>query len=226
VENLVSLTVAKPQLPTLTGTSAMLIVEDADSYELGVSMCADAKAEWKKWDGQREALKAGSLKACRDIDLFFKPVLEFFAREEDAIKIKLLAFRKKEAAAAAERQAEANRIAAEEQARLRKLADAAAKKGNADKAEALREQAAVTAPVEVVRENLKVSGSSARQKWVVTVTDKAAFLKEAASIPLLHHSIDIDTGKLAKLAQATGQALNHAGITCAQEEILAIGAAR
>lgn len=219
---LVSLQVEAPKLPVLgSRASEMIAVDDKDSYEFAVTVAAEMKGRWKEIDAKRVELKAGALKACKDIDAFFKPALTFYEEEEAAIKSKLNAYIAAQRKAEQERQAELNRIAKEEQDALAKRAASALKKGDVDGAQALLDQAAVTGPADAHKEVLKVDGGHTRKVWTVELVDAAEFLRYALANPAYLQHVDINLGSLKRLISAGGTI--PAGVRAQQEEHAVIG---
>lgn len=202
--------------------SDMLVVVDQDTYEAGVSMVAEVKSEWKKYDDARTKLKAGALQACKDIDNFFRPALTYLAAEEATMKGKLLAYTKEQDRIRQAAIVAAEKAAADERARLEKIAAKLEKKGDNAGAFAVRDEIAVTTAVHVPVAVEKANGASQRGKWVVEITDKAAFLYAALSNDMLMGAITIDTGMLARTATALGAALTYPGLKCTREQVLSI----
>lgn len=220
MSSLVNLQVEAPKLPVLnTRASEVIVVDDKDSYEFAVTMASEMKVRWKEIDAKRVELKAGALKACKDIDAFFKPALSFYEDEEKAIKIKLNAYIAAEREREQKRAEAAAKAAKEEQDELAKQAAAKLKKGDIDGAQAILDQAAVTAPVDVAKAELKVDGGHTRKVWCAELTDAGAFLKAAIEGKHgdLMQFVNVDVTKLKRLI-AAGGARDIPGVRVWQEE--------
>jgi hypothetical protein len=221
--NLVELKVEQPTLPAV-GNWPVIVVEDKDSYEFCVQHIAGVKKLYKSIDDKRTELKAPILAAGRGIDGFFKPFLDACLKEESDKKGVALAWKKGEDERVRREQEELNRIAVEEQRALEKKAKAAEKSGNLARAEALREQAAVTGPADAAPADTKVAGSGVRKVWKCRVKNAREFLLHEASASNNdpERFLEIDAVKLAKFVQAGG--MLPPGIEAWQEDVMAVRA--
>lgn len=201
--------------------SELLVVTSQDDYQHGVELVSEMKGIWKSLDEKRVALKAGALKACRDVDAFFKGPLDYYAAEEVAIKAKLVAFRRAAEAAADKARVEAEKVARAERARLEAEALAAAKSGDVDKAEDLINQSEVVAAPVTIVSAVSAPGSSIRHKWTAHISDKSAFLAEAAKNAALAGLVDVNLNGLSRFAVGAF-APNIPGVVFEREEIIAV----
>lgn len=145
-------------------------------------------------------------------------------RERERIEAQARAQREKEEAArraeedarrrAAEAANEAERAAALAEAeRAAKAAQAAAEKANA------KEQIADMVVAPVVVQQPKTAGMATVTTWSVEVTDKKAFLAHCLNSNALNF-IEIDTGAVTKVIQATKGAMTFPGIKATKTESL------
>lgn len=153
----------------------------------------------------------------RIMDFFKKPVL-MLQEAENSIKKAMLVYQQEQEL---KRQAEEKKLreaAAKEEAKqkaaLEKKAAAAAAKGNLEKAEELKQQAAevfVPAPV-LAKEEVKVEGVSTRTVWTYEITDVNSIPRDYM-IP--------DEKKIGAMVKASGGTLTIPGIRIYQEQIIA-----
>lgn len=88
-----------------------LVIRTHEDYVVAAQDLAEIKGKFKTVDKQREELKAPSLEACRRVDAFFKPPLEFLRSAETLLKGKLTDYDR-----------EQERLRQAEQARLDEIA--------------------------------------------------------------------------------------------------------
>lgn len=137
--NLVEVITPMPDSSANTRASAALArvkalaIVDGNSYVAAASDLAEIKGQFKNVDKQREDLKAPSLEACRRVDAFFKPPLEFLKQAETILKGKLTDYDREQERIRAEEQRlqdekarkERERVAAEAREVARKAQEAA-----------------------------------------------------------------------------------------------------
>jgi colicin import membrane protein len=99
-----------------------LVIRTHDDYAAAAADLAEVKGQFRAVDKQREELKAPSLEACRRVDSFFKPPLQFLGQAETILKGKLSAYDAEQERLRREEQARLDEIARQE--RLRKEAEA------------------------------------------------------------------------------------------------------
>lgn len=147
--------------------------------------------------------------------------------------------RAQEAAAAeqrareAEAQAERDRLQAQAEAEMQKAIDTGDAQAMAQaeqtmaaaaavQAEPVEQPAQVEAPVAaaVVPLPPRAAGVSVRTVWKAKVTDKSAFIRNAAGKPEIEAILEVDEGRLNKFAAATGGKASLAGVTFYEEPVV------
>lgn len=127
-ENLVEIVTPMPSNAVKTRAETVLAAVKAmtistnEDYIAAATMLADAKGQFKAVDKQREELKAPSLEACRRVDAFFQPPLNFLRQAESLLKGKITDYDREQERLRAAEQARLDEIARQE--RLRREAEA------------------------------------------------------------------------------------------------------
>jgi len=218
---------------TVATPDAVLLVKDAEGilvlaqgyaidsvqmFELAADELKSIKAKAKDLDDRRKAITKPLDEAkARVMDLFRRP-LELLGQAEALLKRAMLGFQQAQEQKRREAEAEARRVAAAEQERLRKEAEKAAraaeKKGNVEAAEQLRANVPVVPVPTVAIEAPKVKGISTRTVWKARVLD-------ANKVPRQY--LVVNEKMLNDLAQATKGAVAVDGVEFYSEEIMASG---
>lgn len=193
-------------------TTAAQYQSGADDLKRVKSAQDDCEAERKKiTDPLNKALKAAN-------DLFRAPAARL-AQIEQAIKSKLLTFKRAEEERTRERQRIENEKARKETERLQTIADKAAAKGQESKAEKFAGRAAtVVAPV-VIADVPKVKGLSERENWKAEILDKTKLAEEYKIAD------EVKIGKLVRALKSDAQAVLGAGVRVYNDAGLASGKA-
>jgi hypothetical protein len=175
-------------------------IKDEASREYAVQLLQKVKTAAAEVTEDRLALTrpidAQKKQIMDEVRPFLNACSEFEAKTKKAITSFLRAQEE------ARREAEAKAAAKERKARerLEKRAATAMDRGEHEKADALLDKAlSTTAPVDVPAP-VKVSGQSSRETFAAEVSDKVAFLRAAVDNPALLECVDINQGKLNKLA--------------------------
>lgn len=217
--NLVTLDIDKPEMPALETTSSpasRLVVVDSGTLEYASALIGDVKSQWKALDAKRQELKSGPLKACRDIDAFFKPALDYLSSEEQTAKSKVAGYLAEQAKARAAAEEEARKAVEAERAKHEAAAREAAAAGDLEKAAAMQAQAAmITAPVVAPVE--KTAGIAAGGRWVAEVTDKMALLRFVVANPAFEYLVDVNGPALRTLISGSKGKQVIPGVTARKE---------
>lgn len=190
---LVSLNIARPTNPELTGAAGVLemaggyVVADTESYQLAGAEVLRIAATAKKLEEQRLAITRPMDAAKTEVMNLFRGPLEALARARSTIEGKMLTYRREEDRKRQEREAEQRRIAEAEALRLQsealERASTAEAAGDHERAQhALEEAAAPPPPPPVVMAAPpRAAGVSVRQIWKAECTDLDALIKAAAA---------------------------------------------
>lgn len=202
-----------------------LAVDSATMYEIAATDLQKIKGIAKEVEEARTSLKRPILEAGKAIDAFFRAPLDWLATAEGSIKVSMLAYKRDEDRKTAAAQAERDKAVADERARLEAQAKEAAKAGDVERAEALRQTAdVITAPVVSIGAP-KAAGISTQRRWNVTVTDKAALLRYIAEHPEGEAWITINEAQIARFVTSTSGRVPLPGCTFNHDEIMSARAA-
>lgn len=184
---------------------------------------AGVAEELKKIKAKAKELTAKRLTMTRPLDESKKTIMDFFRRPlsfleqaESLLKGAMLTYNRKV-------QAEARAAAQREEARLKKNAEARArraeKKGDEDLAEEIRADAEMTV-VPVVPESTKVAGVSTRKVWKGEVTDMMALVKAVAAGNAPVTLLTVDKAELGQMARSLKGAVQYPGVRFYSEDSL------
>lgn len=195
----------------LVGTAESLTITTDDEYTAADELLGTLKASLKAADERRVVIKAPYLDATRAIDGGFKPVKEAYDRGEQAIKRGMVQFRQRREQEAREREAKLRDQEEKARQRLLARAETAEGKGQEEKADQLREQAA-SMPVAQVAPVIPKTGTSYRKVWKFEIVDETAVV-DAFKVP--------DRTAIQKIVEAQGDRAVRTvgGIRVWQEEV-------
>lgn len=213
--------------PKVAAATALVVKSAQDSLsaqEVLKEIKTVAKRVYEKFHAPVEAAH-GAWKAAKDLENFFmKP----FEEAETIIKRKVVAFQQEVERVQRE---EANRIEAkrlkeerERKEELERQAKAAEAKGNAEKAQALRDNAeAYVAPVAFVPPvTAKAEGTAFKKTWKAEVTDLPMFLSAVATGRAPLGLIRVDEGALNAYAKGVKGGLHIPGLRFYEEASMAV----
>jgi hypothetical protein len=175
-------------------------ITDDDSLRVAAAYLTENKAEQKRLDAQRVELVDPLNKVVKSLNAMYKPVLEVLTQAEGIVKRTIGTYQQAEQQRIAKEQVEAEERARKERARLQARADAAAEKGQAEKAEVLNLQAASTVAVIPQSAPTRVAGMSTRKVWVAEVTDIKEVCRLIASGELPPTLVEFKTIELNRIA--------------------------
>lgn len=116
------------------------VIANSEDYVAAAAQLAEIKGQFKAVDKQREELKAPSLEACRRVDAFFKPPLNFLQQAETILKGKLTAYDREQERLRLEEQKRLDELARQERLKKEEAAREAERKAR-EAAEAARKEA-------------------------------------------------------------------------------------
>ena len=188
-----------------------------DSDAAFVAACDDLRAV----KGLQKAVKAGRDSALEPgrahqaaVDGYWKPLVDGAALAETQLKAKTEGYRAAQERKRREEEARAREAARREQERLAKQAAAAEAKGRTERAELLREQAAmvpatVVPPAPAVP---KADGISFREYWQAEVFDFSALVAAVAAGAVPLAALKPDDTFLRKQAEALHEEMRYPGV--------------
>jgi len=192
-------------------TDIFTIKAQAD-YEYLVGVIQKIKDHGKTIETARTVLVKPFLDTKKGIDAEFKVHSDWATEQERRAKTAMRQWDNKVAAKAAAEQAKKDAAARRKEDKLREQAEAAAEKGDIEKAQHLDEKANATTAVQV-ESVVKTEGVAKRWKFEVTITDRKEFIKAAASNPALASCLDINETALKKLAKMLDDEFDFPGVT-------------
>ena len=222
-----TVTVATPDAVALSKDAEGVLVlaqgyaiDSVQMFELAADELKSIKGKMKELDDRRKSITKPLDEAkARVMDLFRRP-LELLGQAETVLKRAMLTFQQAQEKKRQAEEAEARRVAAAEQERLRreaeKAAKAAEKKGNVEAAEQLRANVPVVPVPTVAAEPVKVRGISTRTIWKARVLD-------ANKVPRQY--LVVNEKMLNDVAQATKGQVAVDGVEFYSEEVMAAGRA-
>ena len=186
-------------------------IKSSQDYQYAVDTLKDLKGSMKAVAEVRKNLTTPFETAKKALIARFKPFEQWGADTEVRIKSAMGRYDDEQERKRQLAQAEADAKAQREADRLRARADKAAEKGNLGKAEALDTMANATIAEQVTGQE-KTAGVSNMGVVECEINDLDAFLQAAAANPFLKSCIEVDTKKLAKLAQQLGDDFEVPGV--------------
>lgn len=212
------LEVARESTEIAAITSGFKVVS-ADGFTAAGGVLTRIKAALKRLEEARVRITGPLNEALRQVNAQAKESAQPLLESEARIKSALVAYNNEQERIRREEQRRADEAAERERRRLQEIADRAAAKGQAEKAEAFAERAQTTVAPVVNRAPPKVAGVSMRDVWRFEVTD-ASKVNAAFLVP--------DEAKIRKVVQsmrADAQDLVGAGVRIWCEKQVAAGAA-
>ena len=188
-----------------------LVISDQPSYNLAGEILGKIKSRLKWLEEQRKSLKQPALELGKRIDDFFRAPMVVYGEAEGIVKIGMLKYATEEERKRSELEAKLRREAEKKRLELEAKAEKAREEGNEAKAEKYDEKVnnviePILAPtVEQPR------GVSFKELWRAEVIDFAK-LPDSYKLP--------DMTKLNKVAQATKNTLQIAGVKFYMERIV------
>jgi hypothetical protein len=224
-EDLPVATYHKPERALGTGNAMIraqcVVIDDQSTYEIATELCRELKRRRDTIDAKRAEYTKPLNDLVKTINGDFRSAIEECDASITVVKGKMTGYTDEQGRIQREAQAAADKLAREAAVAAEKAAKAAEKKGNTEVAEAIRETAAVAAPVYVAPTFQQVGGTATKKVWKGRVVDKSA-----AIMWLLTGGfggmVEIDEGKLNKLISASGGAVKIDGVEAYQESIVAI----
>lgn len=193
-------------------TSKAVIIKDQESYEYQALRLRTVKTQWSEIETKRKELSKPFQLAVKQLNDFFNEPLDVLKRAEASIKNALIRYTdiKEKERLEEERKL---RIEAEKQAaKLEKKADKQEEKGQTEKAEETRMEAA-SIPVPVVEKKVgKVKGISYKENWKFRIIDESKIPRKYL-IP--------NEKELGLIARSTKGKVNVPGVEFYPEKIVA-----
>lgn len=155
-----------------------MVVRTHEDYVAMASYLAEVKGQFKQTDGEREQLKAPSLEACRRVDAFFKPPLDFLRRAEVIAKEKIGDYDKEQERLRKAEQARLDEIARKEREKKEAEAREVERKAR-EKADAERRAAEAQRRAEARARQEAAEAKARGDAAAAAIADKAA--REAAA---------------------------------------------
>lgn len=213
----VVLEVSRESNEIATITQAFKVVT-AEGFAAAGGLLTRIKGQLKRLEEARVRITGPLNEALRQVNAQAKESAQPLLESEARIKRALLVYNEAQEQLRREEQRRADEAAARERKRLQEIAERAAAKGQAEKAEVFQERAdTVVAPV-VTRAPPKVQGVSMREVWKFEVTDPSK-INPAFLTP--------DEQKIRKVVQSMrgdAQELVGAGVRIWSEKTVAAGA--
>ena len=222
-DDLPVVTYHKPALTTgeCVVAANCLVIADQATYELATDFGRSLKQRRDAVEAKRVQYTKPLNDLLKTINGDFKPIIERFDEGIRITKGKMTGYTDEQERIQREAQAAADKVAREAALAAEKAAKAAEKKGNTEVAEAIRETAAVAAPVYVAPTFQQTGGTATKKVWKGRIVDKKAailWLLEAGFDAM----VDIDGGKLNKFISASGGAAKIAGVDTYQDSQVAL----
>lgn len=205
---------------SLEAMSTSIVVDDQVTYDAADALLTTLKTTEKTIDEERDrrfkTLKAIEGYVMGDV----RTMLKRIQAASSTLKTAMLTFQQAEERRQREAQAELDRQAREQAAKLAEQAKAAEAEGKTELAEVLQHSSAViTAPV-ALSTYVKAPGVSTRKVWTVEITDKAALLRSLIENPAYLHFAEIDMKALTDLARTMHGNMPLAGVKAEQKDQL------
>lgn len=170
--------VQQPNMPALLLTASQfeeaanaITITDTLSLAAAAKALTENKAEQKRLDEERQSFVRPLNDVVKALNAKYKPLNDMLVACEGIIKKKIGAYQQKVEDERRKAEAEAEDKANKERAKLEKRAESAEEKGQDEKADALREQAASVVAAVPAAPAVKVAGISSRETWTAEVTD-------------------------------------------------------
>ena len=196
-------------------------IKTQQDYDYATTSLQLMKADVKVVVAERDSLTRPLNDEKGRIIAEFKPFQEECADIESRFKRGMNAYLDERERIRREKQAKEEETARKAQARLLKRSDQAADKGHDEKSQELQAQAFATAPKHV-EEVSKGNGVSRRTVWKTTAIDMKLAKQTLANNPAWLAYLNIDFGKLDKLAQSLGEEFDIPGIKATPTQSMAV----
>jgi len=189
------------------------IILNADEYEKSANELKKVKGKYKELDELRKSMTAPLDTSKKKIMDFFRKPLDFLLNAENTIKLAMRKFQQEQERKRREEEIRLAELARKEAERLQKRAEKASKKGQAEKAEALQQQALETEMMKpiVQSEVPKVAGIGSRESWKFRIVDIDLIPREFMT-PNLQ--------RIGEVARTTKGTLKIPGIKFYKEDII------
>lgn len=184
----------------LLSNGANMNIDTADDLAFVRDTLIKIKAAVKKVESDRMEMTEPFRDGASEINALFKPFKDWADTTEKLGKKAMGAYQSELERKAREVQAAADARARKEREEIAKRVTAAEKRGHVEKAEALEERADTT--VAEIKQAPKQKGQS--KKWVVEITDMAAFKKHAAFDMYLASVLEVNQVALNRFAASIG----------------------
>ncbi len=195
-------------------------------YEIAATDLQTIKQRAKEMDALRRSLTRPLDEAKRGIMALFKPVEVELGQAERLYKGALLDYQTEQERIRAAEEARLRAEARKKEERLQARAEAAAAKGQVEKAAMLEEQAeSVPVPI-VAAPTPAVSGISTRQTWHAEVMDKVLLIEAVAQGLVPDVVLEPVMSVLNAQARALKGALNYPGVKAVSDSVVAAGQSR
>lgn len=162
-------------------------IDNDDLYRTAANDLQDIKRRFKAIDAKRREITI-PLDAARHAAMeFFRPALTFLERSEAAIKKAMTKYQAEQEKVRLEMERVSQELARKEQARLAKLAEAAQAKGQVERADELRDQAAMlpaTTMLQAPPPAPQPKGISITTHWKFRVVDHEAIPREYLAVDM------------------------------------------
>jgi hypothetical protein len=203
----------------------LIVIKTSDEANDAQQELSAIKSIQKEVEANRTGLVAPLNAQVKAINDAFKKPAEFLSSAEAIIKNAINGYLREQQRLEIERQAKLAELARKEREALEAKAVKAETKGKEESAEAYREIASqVVTPI--IQTTAKVAGISVRKQWKAEIVDKRAFVEAALTRPDVMALLEIDEGKLNKLAVALQGEISIPGVKAFQVEIMASRAAK
>ena len=182
-------------------------------YENSAQDLKKVKGKYKELDELRKSMTAPLDTSKKKIMDFFRKPLDFLLNAENTIKLAMRKFQQEQERKRREEEIRLAELARKEAERLQKRAEKASKKGQAEKAEALQQQALETEMMKpiVQSEVPKVAGIGSRESWKFRIVDIDLIPREFMT-PNLQ--------RIGEVARTTKGTLKIPGIKFYKEDII------
>ena len=222
-----SVEVSQPLPPYSPPGSALTLAADVQAIHPMTTNCAVVtgddyirvgndlkriKGLFKRGEEMRVAEKEPYLSEGRKVDAFYKEPLAWLKSAETTIKTALTGYEDRQEQARLKLQAKLDEQARKEREKLEARAAKAEEKGKTEKADELRDRAAMVATPIVSIETPKVAGISTRETYKAVVFDKMALIRAVAEGEVPDVVLLYDQATLNAQARLLKTALNYPGV--------------
>jgi DNA repair exonuclease SbcCD ATPase subunit len=196
----------------ITGQIQTLKIIDQASYESAAGLLKTIKDMAKRLEEERKKITSPLDVAKKAVMDLFRSPSEKLSESESKLKSLMLDYQEVQDRIRREQEAKLQREAEKKQRELEDRAQKAEESGKTEKADELREKAAMTVAPTLAPNVQKVEGLSVRETWSAEVTDMTALVKAVAEGKAPMNFLTVNTTVLNAQARATKDSLSFPGV--------------